>query len=222
MKSHFHIEQINRAPLLVKVCGMRSPDNIQELAKLEPDMMGFIFYPGSPRYVGEDFLMPSIGENIQKVGVFVNESTDIILAIAKKHQLDIIQLHGQESPETCQTIRSAGKLVLKVFSVGDFLPLKEMNTYVGACDCFLLDTKSESLGGSGRSFNWEVLENYLFNKPFMLSGGIGEVDLEDILSMEHPQLIGVDLNSKFEVSPGMKDIIKLEFFLNQLKSKTDE
>jgi len=222
MKTHFHIEQINRAPLLVKVCGMRSPDNIQKLAELEPDIMGFIFYPESPRYVGESFEIPSLAESVQKAGVFVNESVENVLATAEKYQLDIIQFHGQETPETCQAIRKAGILVIKAISVGDFLPLIEMNPYVDHCDCFLLDTKTESFGGSGRSFNWEILENYLFNKPFLLSGGIDEDDLGEILAMEHPQLIGVDLNSQFEISPGMKDIAKLEKFMSQLKSKIDE
>lgn len=222
MKSHFYLEPIDRAPLLTKVCGMKLSSNISELSGLKPDMMGFIFYRESPRYVGDEFLMPSLDESIQKVGVFVNEELDYILLMTEKHQLDIIQLHGHETPEMCQAIRDSGKLVIKVFPVGDFLPLKEMNEYVSSCDCFLLDTKTKDFGGSGQSFDWEVLQNYLFNKPFLLSGGIGEDDLDEILAMDHPQLIGVDLNSKFEDAPGIKNIEKLERFISTLKSKNNE
>lgn len=222
MKSHFYVEPIERAPLLIKVCGMKSSTNISELSGLKPDMMGFIFYRESPRYVGHEFEIPYLDESIKKVGVFVNETLEEVLKMSDKHQLDIVQLHGNESPEMCQTIRDSSKLVIKAFPVGEFLPLKEMNEYVSSCDCFLLDTKTKDFGGSGQSFNWEVLQNYLFNKPFLLSGGIGEDDIDEIFAMEHPQLIGVDLNSRFEESPGVKDILKLEKFITKLKSKYNE
>lgn len=197
--------------LKLKVCGMRDPDNIQELINLKPDFIGFIFYAKSPRYVDEmdeDFIM-RIPISISKVGVFVNESLDRILNIANKYGLEYIQLHGDEDLTFANTLKERGLKIIKVFRVMDTIPFFAKN-YEGIADYFLFDTASMNYGGSGRHFDWNILKNYNLNVPFLLSGGVQLDDLPKIKSMEIDQLVGIDVNSRFEKEPALKDIEKLK------------
>ncbi|MEO9484229.1 MAG: phosphoribosylanthranilate isomerase [Ekhidna sp.] len=196
--------------LKLKVCGMRNPENIQGLVELKPDFMGFIFYSKSPRYADEmdEDLIMRIPLSIQKVGVFVNESLSQIVEIAGKYGLEYIQLHGDEDLSFANALKEKGLKVIKVFRVMDSIPFFAKN-YEGIADYFLFDTASINYGGSGRHFDWNILKNYNLKVPFLLSGGIQLEDVSKIKSMEIEQLIGVDVNSRFEIEPGMKDLEKL-------------
>jgi len=204
----------------IKVCGMTNPENIREVAALKPNYLGFIFYPKSPRCVIGKLTpesMNDIPSNIWRTGVFVNETEEKILEISEQYGLKAIQLHGDESPELCTALCFAGKSIIKAFCVDkdfDFAPLE---AYLDVVDFFLFDTKTEAYGGSGKKFDWSVLERYPFKKPFFLSGGIGPDDAEEILAFQHPKCYGIDLNSKFETAPGMKDAQALKRFLGKLK-----
>jgi len=210
---------IMNSQLKIKVCGMKFPGNIQAVANLKPDMMGFIFYPKSPRYAEpvDVSVLNAIPSNIKKIGVFVNESQENILTIAYKYNLDGIQLHGTELVEMCTELKSAGYRVIKAFPIAEAYNFKVTKMYEGVCDYFLFDTQTNAYGGSGIKFNWNMLDEYIGETPFLLSGGIADDDAEDILKIEHPKFTGVDLNSKFEISPGLKNIELLRNFLNELK-----
>lgn len=200
---------------IIKVCGMREADNIHALEQSGVDLIGFIFYPKSPRYVAEKpYYLPS---SAKRVGVFVNETLDTITSIANLYELDFIQLHGNESPEECRNLRKTGKKIIKVFSISSKNDLSATKNYEGVCDYFLFDTKCPDYGGSGKQFDWSVLENYTGNTPFLLSGGIDIDSIDALKVFQHPQLAGYDLNSKFEISPALKDIALIERFLSVLK-----
>ena len=205
--------------LKIKVCGMKYPENIQNVASLQPDMMGFIFYPKSPRFADPLDIagLKNLPKSIRKIGVFVNENMENILTIASKYDLDGVQLHGTELVEMCKALRKAGYLVLKAFPIAEAYNFKVTKAYEGACDYFLFDTKTEAYGGSGVKFNWGMLDEYVGEAPFLLSGGIAADDVESILKIEHPKLAGIDLNSKFELSPGLKNVELLRGFLKQLR-----
>ncbi len=206
----------------IKVCGLRDPQNISALNSLGIDYLGFIFYPKSPRYMA-DVLPPSflelVPEHIKKVGVFVNESAENMIELGKKFHLQVLQLHGNETPETCQQVKDAGFEVFKVFSVGEEFDFATTEPYNEVADYFLFDTKTPEHGGSGKQFNWEMLYKYKGNKPFFLSGGIGPGDAMAIRRFNHPQFFGIDLNSKFETEPGMKDVTELSMFLFHLRQE---
>ncbi|PXY02389.1 tryptophan synthase subunit beta [Marinifilum breve] len=207
----------------IKVCGLKYSKNIKELVKLPIDYAGFIFYPKSPRYVGDEFdpAIPAIfPESTRKVGVFVNEELDALLAKGKKYKLDAMQLHGGESAEYCKKVKAAGFEVIKAFQMNDSFQFNTLNEYENACDFFLFDTKTENYGGSGRKFNWKVLENYKGTTPFFLSGGIGVQDAEQIKELQHDKLYALDLNSGFELQPARKNADQLEIFLNKLELNT--
>lgn len=199
----------------VKICGIQQPENLQQIAALQPDYMGFIFYPKSPRYVlphlnASDF--QNIPESIKKIGVFVNGDPEVIMEYVEQFNLDGIQFHGDESPETIYKFRNIGLVLFKAFGLQDdfdfdFDILKE---YEHAVDFFLFDTKTAQYGGSGQKFNWNILKNYSSLKPFLLSGGIGVEELEDVLSIQDLPIHAVDLNSRLEISPGLKDIDKVK------------
>lgn len=199
---------------------MKNPENIRQLIELPIDMLGLIFYDKSPRFAGNlapEALEP-IPENIKKVGVFVNASKDYILATAKRYGLDMLQLHGSESPEFCRDLRAAGCEIIKTFSVSETNDLKRCSLYESACDFFLFDTKTPAFGGSGRKFDWQILSEYKGAKPFFLSGGIGEevFDSESLKSSVDTVLpYALDLNSRFEIEPGLKDIEKLRKVLSK-------
>lgn len=192
----------------IKVCGMKDPVNISEVAALQPDYMGFIFYPRSPRYIGETE-KNLLAVNPIKTGVFVNESVDVIEELIEKHRLAAIQLHGNESPGLCELFKGR-VVVIKAFGIDENLDSSKLETYAGKVDYFLFDTKTEKHGGSGKSFDWSLLDQYQMDIPFFLSGGLSLENLEEVKAIKHPQFYGVDLNSKFEIEPGLKDINKLK------------
>ncbi|MCY1635447.1 bifunctional phosphoribosylanthranilate isomerase/tryptophan synthase subunit beta [Marinifilum sp. D737] len=207
----------------IKVCGLKYSKNIKELVQLPIDYAGFIFYPKSPRYVGEEFnaAIPALfPKSTRKVGVFVNEELNVLLAKGEKYKLDAIQLHGGESAEYCQKVKEAGFEVIKAFQMNDNFQFESLNEYEDVCDFFLFDTKTENYGGSGRKFNWEILENYKGSIPFFLSGGIGAQDAEQIKQLSHDKLYALDLNSGFELQPAKKNADQLEIFLNKLELNT--
>ena len=197
---------------------MKFPDNVEQLRKLEPDFMGMIFYEKSSRNVGESLVAADIKElsHPQKIGVFVNADRDFMLQKVEDFGLDYLQLHGQESVEVCRDLKEGGIGIIKVFSVGngfDFSILKAYEPYV---DFFLFDTKGKHPGGNGVVFNWEILDQYPSSIPFFLSGGIS---LENAGAIpNHPKLYAIDVNSKFEISPGLKNIEQLTDLKKQLAS----
>ncbi|MBD9180532.1 MAG: phosphoribosylanthranilate isomerase [Odoribacter splanchnicus] len=205
--------------MLIKVCGMREPGNIAAVASLCPDMLGFIFYPLSPRYAGN--LLPEavhvLPPDIQRTGVFVNEEEAVILGIAERYRIDTIQLHGAESPEFCRKFRDKGFRVVKAIGIGGTEDLEACGKYEGCCDMLLFDTKSPKHGGTGRGFDWELLGNYRGKLPFLLSGGIGPADALRIKAFGHTRLAGIDLNSRFEIAPGVKDYELLSAFMEELR-----
>ena len=198
----------------IKVCGMRDSENIRQLAALSPDYMGFIFYEKSPRYVGEvldEALIKSLPREIRKVGVFVNASPDFILHTMKRYDLQYAQLHGQELPEFCRSIRQKGVNVIKAFSLDSAFNFAMLNNYTPHCDLFLFDTKGPQPGGNGTSFDWSVLARYAQDKPFFLSGGIGLHNVDEALELATKHRIyGLDVNSALEAAPGLKDIAQVE------------
>jgi len=202
----------------IKICGMRIPENIAKVAALKPDFMGFIFYPKSPRYAEPLDLatLKALPKRILKIGVFVNASLDDMLTVIKKYSLNGVQLHGTESEDICYTLRLAGLLVFKAFPVAEVSDFDATDRYEGTCDFFLFDTKTKEYGGSGVKFDWRMLESYKGETAFLLSGGITADDADAIRAINHPKLSGIDLNSKFEVSPGEKNVELLKGFLKEI------
>ena len=203
---------------LIKICGMKFPSNILAVAALQPDFMGFIFYPKSPRYAEplDSAALNALPESIKKVGVFVNENLENILTFIYKYKLDGVQLHGTELVGMCKELRKAGYIVIKAFPIAEAYNFKVTKAYEGVCDYFLFDTKTDTYGGSGVKFNWRMLDEYVGETPFLLSGGIAADDAEAIRKIEHKQFAGIDLNSKFEVRPGEKNVELLKRFLKEL------
>ena len=206
--------------MIVKVCGMRDDKNIRQVEALGVDVMGFIFWPKSSRYVSQrpDYLPTQC----KRVGVFVDEDPEQVKRLADDYGLDYIQLHGQESPAY---ISQLGELyIIKAFNIATAEDLLQTRPYEGLVDCFLFDAKGKSVGGNGEKFNWTVLADYVGKTPFLLSGGIGPDDAAQVNAFVRGDLqsarqcIGIDLNSRFELSPGLKDINKLKVFLKQLNS----
>jgi len=194
----------------IKVCGMREPGNIQGLiAEVKPDWMGLIFYPKSPRYVTEDKAIDFNKVEVKKVGVFVNETEIEILRKVNLFGLSAIQLHGSESEEFVKKLSKKTECeIWKVISVGEGIAWGSLDGYLPFVHKFLFDTATAAHGGSGKKFDWSVLETYPFDKSFLLSGGLDEESAGEILNLKRqiPQLSGVDLNSKFEDAPGLKNI----------------
>lgn len=187
----------------LKICGMKYQKNITEVAQLLPDYMGFIFYDKSPRYF--EGAMPKIPETVQKVGVFVDGNLDELLDKIRKYNLQLVQLHGNESPEYCQLAQCLNVKIIKVFSVDDSFDFGVISAYENVCDYFLFDTKGEKPGGNGQRFNWQILENYTSKKPLFLSGGIGLSEIQKIKVMNLP-IYAIDINSRFEIQPGFKNL----------------
>jgi phosphoribosylanthranilate isomerase len=195
----------------IKICGLKHRDNIEAITALKPNFVGFICYAPSPRFAAElnDDILAVVPETISKTAVFVNETAETIHQLIDKYHFDAIQLHGNESPEFCAGFK--GKVtVLKAFGMDENFDFERLNQYVGSIDFFLFDTKTDKHGGSGRSFDWSLLNEYRLNVPFFLSGGLSLDNLEEVKSISHPQFYGVDLNSRFETEPGLKDINKLK------------
>jgi len=200
--------------MIIKVCGMREAQNIREVESLGIDWIGMIFWPKSKRYV---INKPSyLPKEVKKVGVFVNADLQYIRQHIEDFQLDIIQLHGQESPEFVQALKPFS--IIKAFNIADAEDFQLTEKYEGIADYFLFDTKGDKVGGNGKKFNWSVLSQYHGETPFILSGGIGPDDAQNIKAFQHPKCLGIDLNSRFEKEPGLKDITKLKEFIKQLKA----
>ncbi len=195
--------------------------NSDEVALLEPDYMGFIFWEKSPRFING--ILPSISNKIKKVGVFVNAGIEEILGNVAKYGLKMVQLHGQESPEVCERLKNLDLGVIKVFGIDEAFDFSVLEPYEAVCDYFLFDTKGKLPGGNGYTFDWEVLENYPSTKPFFLSGGIGLENIDDILIFlyrpESKYCHAIDVNSMFETKPGQKDIEKLKEFKKRLENE---
>ena len=204
----------------VKVCGLSDPSNVKEVVEAKPEFIGFIFYPLSPRYVGKETvtgIFQNIPAGIKKAGVFINETSKKILETAAIANLDIIQLHGSESAELCSQLKSSGLEVIKAFSINTDFCFDSMVQYLQVCDYFLFDTKSEKAGGSGRKFDWKKLDDYSLDKPFFLSGGIGPEDIIKLKTIRNKGLFAVDINSRFETAPGIKDVRQVSAFIKELK-----
>lgn len=199
----------------IKVCGMKDAENIANLTKLPIDYMGFIFYSKSPRFVDKTLDISKYKE-IDKVGVFVNADKDYIKNKINDYALNAIQLHGNETPDFCKEFENI--TVIKAFSIANEKDFEATSDFEHCCNYFLFDTKTTQYGGSGQKFNWDILEYYKGARPFFLSGGISAEDVEEIKKINHPRLYALDLNSKFEIEPGLKDINKLEKFINDIQS----
>ncbi|MBL6666876.1 phosphoribosylanthranilate isomerase [Flavobacteriaceae bacterium] len=190
----------------LKVCGMRAPDNIAALSDLAPDYMGFIFWENSKRFVNNP--TPDLPASIKKTGVFVDASPAYITDMVKHHQLQAVQLHGEESPNFCQKLNALGLEIIKAFAVDASFDFSVLEAYETVCNYFLFDTKGPLPGGNGNRFDWSVLRNYPSAKPFFLSGGIGPGDqnaIASIINLNLP-LYAIDINSQFEIEPGLKNI----------------
>lgn len=200
----------------LKVCGMKLENNISEISKLNPDFMGFIFWPKSKRFFNEKSIR--ISNKINKVGVFVNQDYDFIIDKINNFELDFVQLHGEEDYQFCKKIKTQCKLI-KVFNIGSDFDFEILNSFESICDYFLFDTKGDSYGGNGIKFDWKLLKKYPSKKPFLLSGGIDLKDFTEILKIKELKipLVGIDINSKFEFEPGLKNIKKVEELLKKMK-----
>ncbi|WP_188604875.1 phosphoribosylanthranilate isomerase [Aquaticitalea lipolytica] len=227
----------------LKICGMKYQDNITEVASLQPDYLGFIFHHQSARHF--EGTIPQISDTIKKVGVFVDESIDFIKEMFEEHNLDCVQLHGHESPEFCKQLKKLchsefisesddemlkqvqhdnNVNVIKVFSIKDTFDFSVLEPYEEVCDYFLFDTKGKLPGGNGYTFNWSVLEQYPSTKPYFLSGGIGLDQVENLKQFQESNAskycYAIDINSKFEIEPGFKNIKLLKEFKQNLSFRT--
>ena len=227
-----NLNKTGSLPVKLKICGMGTPENIREIASLEPDYLGFIFYENSPRNFTNE--IPEISDKIIRTGVFVNASESFILEKTLKHKLGAIQLHGGEDAKFCKQLKLALKgsgiyplpEIIKVFSIKEEFDFNELEQFEDIADYFLFDTKGENKGGNGYPFNWDILRDYPSTKPFFLSGGIGIEALKNLRSLveffqkngKEGVLYAIDVNSKFEISPGVKDKKLLEKFNAELKT----
>jgi len=199
--------------MIVKVCGMRQQENLDNVVNLGVDMVGFNFYPSSSRYVVDVVKTPP---QTKRVGVFVNENLDKVFALAESHKLDYIQLHGNETQEYITEVAKSYP-VIKAIGIEDSNDFKMVNELYDVT-YFLLDKKSKLWGGTGKKFQWSLLENYASEVPFLLAGGIGPEDVDVVKQMVHPQFMGVDLNSRFESVAAVKDEQELKKFIKELRS----
>ncbi len=196
---------------------MKYAENIQQLSVLCPDFMGFIFYAKSPRYVVEALspeTLNTIPKSIKKVGVFVNETNKKMIKLAQLYSLDYLQLHGDESASQCQKLHMAGFKIIKAFQMDEVFDFNILEGYKPFCDFFLFDTKTKNYGGSGKTFDWRILEKYDNEKPFFLSGGIGLNNVADLKKMNKYSIHAIDINSGVELEPGLKNIEKVRRIIN--------
>ena len=193
---------------------MRDSENIRAIEQTKADLMGFIFHPKSPRFVAS--LPEYMPKKQKRVGVFVNASLEQILAKAQKFSLEYIQLHGDEPPAFCSELKNRGLKVIRAQRIANADDIIRAESY-NMADLMIFDTKTELYGGSGKKFNWQLLENYKGCVPFLLSGGIRSDTFEEIKAFFHPQFAGIDLNSGFEISPALKDVGKLNNFIEKIK-----
>ncbi|MDN3688424.1 phosphoribosylanthranilate isomerase [Cyclobacterium jeungdonense] len=211
--------------MIIKVCGMADPENISGLAELGlVDWMGMIFYPPSRRYVPAFSVDPQYYQRLSlpKVGVFVNATPDEIQRVGKAYGLDKVQLHGDESPGQVREIKiQTGLPLIKVLRIGKDWSWQGLEAYEELVDYFLLDTDGPSYGGTGHRFNWEIIKQYPFHKPFLLSGGIQADQAGQLVDLyqSSPHMGGIDINSKFEVRPGLKDLDLIRDFASQIRQE---
>lgn len=233
--------------MIVKVCGMREPENIRDVAALGVDWIGFIFYPKSPRYVSQirsragiipdysvfmkheelsskELSSKEMMRQVKRVGVFVDDMPQNIVTRAVNYELDIIQLHGSESVIMIDNLRSTlapsirkGIKFMKALSISTAEDILRYKEYEGHVDYFIFDTQTPLVGGSGNHFDWNMLDAYDGNTPFILSGGVGSDDAERVLSIRHPMFAGIDLNSQFETAPAVKNVDALKAFLAKIR-----
>jgi phosphoribosylanthranilate isomerase len=204
----------------LKICGMKLPENIAQVVELRPDYLGFIFYKGSKRYIDDLPLSitQSLPEGIKPTGVFVDEDVETVIRHAKAYNLAALQLHGQESAAYCLQIKSALPQVevIKAFGIDETFDFHTLNAYKAVVEYFLFDTQTAGHGGSGKVFNWSLLEKYKGETPYFLSGGIGIEQAPALLTITDTRLYAIDINSRFELEPGLKDLDKLKEFRNIL------
>lgn len=206
----------------LKICGMKLPENIQSVSTLKPDYLGFIFFRDSKRYV--DGLTPSFVKNlpavIRRAGVFVDEELNRVAQLAILYGLNAVQLHGREPVKYCIALKGlladAGIELIKAFGVDENFDFDSVNAYANVVDYFLFDTQTPAHGGSGKIFNWALLKNYTLNKPYFLSGGISPESAAQLKQINDPRLYAIDVNSRFELAPGLKDVDKLKDFKRKL------
>ena len=199
---------------------MTDPGNVKEIAGTAPDLMGFIFCSGSKRYVGknpDDALFLNVPSGILKTGVFVNEEASGVVEIVRLFRLDLVQLHGNETVDYCKYMKDKGLSIIKAFEINERISFMSLEKYLDVCDYFLFDSKTGSRGGSGLKFDWVKINEYDLNKPFFLGGGIGPEDTCLVKQIKHESLVGVDINSRFEIRPGIKDAKKVREFINKTK-----
>ena len=200
---------------LIKVCGLVNGDNIRDVEGLNVDMMGFIFYDKSPRFVDvKPSYLPSAAK---RVGVFVDADIEYIRQKIVEFSLDVVQLHGDEPPLLCKEVSIMSVEVIKAFQISSRADFGDAMLYQRVCDYLLFDTRTKHRGGSGERFDWHLLESYVGSTPFILSGGLSLDCVADLNLLTHPMLVGYDLNSKFEEYPGFKSLSKLDFFINKLQ-----
>ena len=204
---------------------MTYSDNLSEVAHLKPDYLGFIFYEGSPRYMANTLSpedVQSLPAAIQRVGVFVNATTEYMLVTAERYGLHALQLHGQEPPEQCRALQTQGYRIIKVFSIGQQeFDFSKLMPYQPNVDFFLFDTKGKQPGGNGQTFDWKLLQDYSLDIPFFLSGGIGPDEIAALRTLSLPHLHALDVNSRFETTPGRKDTDQLVAFMEALLSGSE-
>lgn len=204
--------------MLVKICGINDHEFLDSSASLQFDFAGFIYYPESERYLVDE-IMPGdldlLPVSVNRVGVFVNETIDVVDEVASEFSLDFVQLHGDESPKYVKEL-SEKISVIKAFRVNEKFDFTTVSPFENYCTYFLFDTKAKQMGGTGKKFDWNLLHKYKGEIPFFLSGGIGPEDVKKIKEFKHSKFTGIDINSRFETTPGKKDLSKISHFLKQL------
>ncbi|MDE5812357.1 MAG: phosphoribosylanthranilate isomerase [Muribaculaceae bacterium] len=210
--------------MLIKVCGMKYPDNIADVAALTPMLMGFIFYEGSPRFAGnlDPESVVSLPDFVRPVALFVNAEFDQIIATIRRYGINIVQLHGDESPELCQRLRTQGLIVARAIAIAEPGDFARVNQYKGAVDFIVFDSKTPRHGGSGKKFDWNLLAAYDGSIPYLIGGGVGPDDVDNIVAAMRPGMMGIDLNSCFEQLPGVKDIMLLSKFILTLRKNNED
>lgn len=207
--------------MFIKVCGLREKSNVLAIDTLSIDFMGLIFHEKSPRFVADNYEIPTT--NTPKVGVFVNSPLKYILEKIQKYQLKYIQLHGNESidfvKEIHQNIKEKNIKIIKAISIDNEIDNEFLSAFEPFCEYFLFDTKGTNHGGNGIKFNWQILENYILKTPFLLSGGISVDDIDEIKNIKHAKFAGIDINSKFEIKAALKDVRMIENFIKNFKKQ---
>ncbi|WP_235841744.1 phosphoribosylanthranilate isomerase [Confluentibacter sediminis] len=214
-----------KARVKLKVCGMKYQDNIEQVAATQPDYLGFIFYNKSVRNFDLEYI-PEVSKNIKKTGVFVDAEIDEVIKNIHLHHLHAVQLHGNESTDYCKKLKSYDIEIIKAFSVDYNFNFDDLKPYETVCNYYLFDTKGRLAGGNGYTFDWSLLKNYPSTKPYFLSGGIGIEEIENVLSFLHRQeskyCYALDVNSKFETDPGLKNIELLKEFKDHVITKEEQ